>query len=95
MSPPRQFLLCDDEIHAAVVDQFIAEKLRIDEGSLCSSWSGVWTDGVRFGVVWANPASALFGASESDPAIVIADEVLTDGESDWSLMVEPENTEEL
>ena len=89
MSTPRQFLLCLDETHADVVDQFIAARLRDVDGSKCSSWSGVWTDGERFGVVWAAPASDLFGTPEEDPSIVIADEVITDGVSDWEEYVPP------
>jgi hypothetical protein len=89
MSSPRQFLLCLDEIHAEVVDQFIATKLREEDGSKCSQWSGVWTDGERFGVVWAAPASDLFGTPEDDPSVQLATEIITDGVSDWEQYVPP------
>lgn len=91
MNTLRQFLLCDDAIHADVVDQLIAERLRDIDGSKCSGWSGIYTDGARFGVLWANPASALFGTPEEDPSIVLATEVIgLDGVSDWTDYVPPE-----
>ena len=91
MSTARQFLLCDSPEHADVVDHFIMERLRDVDGSQGASWSGIFTDGTRFGVLWANPASALFGAVGEDPSVVIADEVIdADGVSDWQPMPMPE-----
>jgi hypothetical protein len=93
----RAFLLCTDETHADLVDQFVAERLRDVDGSKCSQWSGIYTDGERFGVLWANPASALFGTPEDDPSVQLATEVIdTEGVSDWEAYVpqEPEYQDE-
>jgi hypothetical protein len=84
MSTPRQYLLCDNETHADVVDQFIADRLRDIDGSRCSAWSGVYTDGERFGVVWGSPASELFGAPGEDQSVVIAED-----SGDWARYVPP------
>lgn len=98
MSRPQQFLLCADELHAEVVDAWIMESLRDKDGSRAARWSGVYTDGTRCGVVWAAPASDLFGVpldavtGDGDPAIVVAEETFTaDAEgkmvSDWREVV--------
>jgi hypothetical protein len=94
MSTPQQFLLCLDELHAEVVDAWIMESLRDRDNSRASRWSGVYTDGTRYGVLWAAPASDLFGdpfdpaTGQGDPALVIATEVLAaDGLSDWAEVV--------
>lgn len=96
MSRPKTFLLCQDELHAETVDQFIAEHLREVDGTICSCWSGVYTDGTRFGVLWAAPGSSVFGQPVSednpdgDPALTFATEQFNEnGESDWRLL-EPE-----
>jgi hypothetical protein len=96
----RTFLLADSADHAEILDQFIAARLRDVDGSKCSQWSGVWTDGERFGVLWAAPASGLFGSPvteetpDGDPSLVLATEVISevDGElvSDWYELPPPE-----
>jgi hypothetical protein len=91
----RSFLLCESPEHAEVVDHLIAERLREVDGSKCSQWSGTYSDGERYGVLWASPASELFGlpydpiTGEGDESIVIAEEVFDEesGESDWSSFV--------
>lgn len=78
----RTFLICDDEIHAEVVDNFIAARLHDVDGSKCSAWSGVFTDGTRYGVLWDSPASDLFGLPEDFPELVLATETEVD---EWEL----------
>ena len=97
MSNARTFLLVDDPDHGEVVDQWICMSLRDRDGNLGSCWSGIYTDGTRYGVVWAVPASDLFGQPvteenpDGNPLLVIATETFTDGPdgpvSDWSLLV--------
>ena len=93
----KTFLVCDSLVHAEFVDFHIMESLRERDGSMGASWSGVFTDGVRFGVLWGNPASSLYDVpfnpetGEGDPAVVTVDEVLdADGESNWWLVESPE-----
>jgi hypothetical protein len=90
MSRPRTFLLADDALHGLVVDQLIAERLRDVDGSKCSHWSGVYSDGERFGVLWAAPASSLFGVpitddpENGDPSLVLAVETFdAEDVSEW------------
>lgn len=83
MSRPKQFLLCDDAFHAELVDEFIMEFLRERDGAIGSSWSGVYTDGERFGVVWAAPGSDVFGTPEEQAELVIVQE---DPDDPWSLV---------
>ena len=78
----KTFLLCDSAEHADVVDQFIMESLRDRDNAQGSSWSEVYTNGTLFGVLWASPASELFGNPEDDPAIVL----FVDTDDDWSLL---------
>ena len=84
------FLLCDSPEHAEVVDQLIMERLRDVDGNKGAQWSGVYTDGTRYGVLWASPASELFGNPEEDPSLQLATEVITDGVSDWGQLEAPE-----
>ncbi len=83
----KTFLLCESAEHAEVVDTFIMEHLRERDGAQGSSWSGVWTDGTRYGVLWADPGSSLFGTPEDDASVVLAE----DTDESWTLFVpEPE-----
>lgn len=77
----RKYLICLDEVHAGVVDQFIAAWLHDIDGSQCSSWSGVFTDGTRYAVLWDTPASNLFGLPEDCPELKLA------SSGDWTLVV--------
>lgn len=82
----KSYLECDSPEHAEVVDQFIMESLRDRFGTQGSEWSGVWTDGVSYGVLWANPASELFGSPEDDPSIVIIDDI----NEEWTRLEQPD-----
>ena len=103
MSRTRCFLICEDDLHAEAVDQLIMEALRDRDLAQGNTWSGVFTNGEVFGVLWASPASGLFGSPiteenpEGDPDLVIVEEVITgEGEaaaSDWSAVPPPEPSE--
>lgn len=90
---PQSYLICDDESHADFIDHLIMARLRDVDGAQGSSWSGIYTDGTRYGVLWGSPASSLFGTPydpanpDSDPLVVVVEEVVTqtpDGQtSDW------------
>ena len=93
----KTFLICDDSYHAEVVDQLCAERLRVEFDTSCSCWSGVYENGVSFGIYWGHPVSDLFGFPPSedhpdgDPLMVIEDEVLdANGVSNWRLVPSPE-----
>lgn len=80
------YLVCENALHAKFVDELIMCRLRDVDDSKGSQWSGVFTDGERFGVLWDAPVEALFGSSEEDPSIVLA-------EGEWELVEEtPEET---
>ena len=90
MSTPRQYLLCVDERHAALVDQLILADL-MERGTIANAWSNVWvSDEGHFGVLWAEPVS-LFGSPEDDPTIVIETETIdADGVCNWQEMPPPD-----
>ncbi len=84
----QQYLVCESYEHADLVDHLVMAKLRDEDGNLGSSWSGVFTDGVRYGILWAAPVSSLFGALEDNPSMEVVDEIYSeDGTSDWKLVV--------
>lgn len=90
------YLLCDSPEHADVVDQFIMERLRDIDGSKGSQWSGVYTNGTSFGVLWAAPASSLFGVpiaedpENGDPSVVVEEEAIDEnGLSNWHPYIPP------
>ncbi len=68
-----KYLICEDALHAKVVDELVMCSLRDANGSKGSQWSGVLTDGEQFAVLWDEPVVALFGQPEDDPAMVIVD----------------------
>lgn len=77
----RTFLVCDDELHAELVDALVFARLQDVDGTFGSEWSGVWTDGQRFGIVWAAPVSQLFGQAEDFPELVLFE----DASEEWTL----------
>jgi len=86
MSTPRTFLRCDSLAHAEVVDQLVCLSLRERDGSQGSQWSGVYERAGAFGVLYASPASELFGDEIADR---IETEVIDEnGDTDW-VEVEP------
>lgn len=88
MSALKTFLLCDSPEDGIAVDGLIMEYLREVDGSKASQWSGVYTDGTRFGVLWQAPANIVFGSTEDHPELLFAEEIITDGVSNWTLMEE-------
>lgn len=96
MKPLKTFLLCDDEVHADFIDKFIMDELREIDGAHGTSWSGIYTDGERYGVLWEAPASSLFGLSitddpeNGDPSVVLAtEEIDEEGLSNWEQYIPP------
>jgi len=90
MSAHKQFLLCVDERHAALVDQLILADL-MERGTIANAWSNVWvSDEGHYGVLWAPPVS-LFGSPEDDPNMVIETEALdAQGVSNWQEIPPPD-----
>lgn len=75
MSAFPKYLVCEDEAHAAAVDALVFEHLRETEGAGGSGWSGVFTDGARFGILWDSPVAAFLGKPESSPDLQIVEDV--------------------
>lgn len=71
----RTFLVAADENHAEVLDAIVFAKLQDEEGAQGVGWSGVWTDGQRFGILWEAPVSDLFGLPEDFPELVLVEDV--------------------
>lgn len=71
----RTFLLAADENHAEVLDAIVFAKLQDEQGAQGVGWSGVWTDGQRFGILWEAPVSDLFGLPEDFPDLVLVEDV--------------------
>ena len=86
----RQILLCDSPEHAELVDRLVFERLQEVEGAFGNSWSGVLTDGTRYGILWAAPVSDLFGVPEDFPELVLVEE--TEAQP-WATFVPPEPEE--
>lgn len=82
----RTFLVCENEGHAEVVDEVIAARLRDTDGTVCNGWSGVYSDGTRYGVLWASPVSELFGVPEDFPEL----ELVEDEADEWEPVPPPE-----
>ena len=90
MSASRTFLVCDSAEHAEFVDQLVFARLQDEEGAFGANWSGVWTDGTRYGILWAAPVSVLFGQPEDFPEL----ELIEDADDSWTLVQPtPENAE--
>lgn len=87
MSSPNSYLICLDELHAEFVDELVMERLRDLDGNKDSQWSGVFTDGTRYGILWAAPVSELFGDLVADGETIAEEVVDAEGVSDWQLVV--------
>ena len=85
----KTILVCADELHAEVVDQLVACRLRDECGTICTGWSGVYTDGEQFGILWASPVSELFGVPEDFPELALVE----DTEGAWLPVPPPEPDE--
>jgi hypothetical protein len=64
-------LICVSLAHAEVVDALITEAVRDSDGTQCTRWSGCYTDGSRFGVLWGEPAASLFRLPEDEELEVV------------------------
>ena len=89
MNTGRIFLVAANELHAELLDGLVFARLQDVEQCSGNSWSGVWTDGERYGITWAAPVSTLFGVPEDFPELVLVDE---DDAEPWTL-VQPEADE--
>lgn len=67
----KTILVCDSAEHAELVDQLVFARLQEVEGAQGNGWSGVLTDGTRYGILWAAPVSDLFGVHEDFPELVL------------------------
>lgn len=93
MSTPLRFLVADSFEHAEVLDGLVCEYLRDIDGNRGSRWSGVWSDGLRYGIVWPEPFHDLYD-TESE---IVENTLDEDGEWLWWEVPPPEPvpTEEL
>lgn len=81
----KTFLVASDELHAELLDGLVFARLQEEELAQGANWSGVWTDGTRYGILWAAPVSSLFGVPEDFPEL----ELVEDADDSWTL-VQPE-----
>lgn len=86
----KTILVCDSPEHAELVDKLVFERLQEEEQAVGNGWSGVLTDGTRFGILWAAPVSDLFGLPEDFPELVLVEET---EETRWETYV-PDPIEE-
>ena len=83
----RTILLCESPEHAELVDQLVFARLQDEEQANGNGWSGVLTDGERYGILWAAPVSTLFGVPEDFPEL----QLVEDEAGEWVTYVpEPE-----
>lgn len=75
MSNTRTILICESPEHAELVDKLVFARLQDEEMAVGNGWSGVLTDGTRYGILWAAPVSTLFGVPEDFPELVLVDEM--------------------
>jgi len=78
----RTFLLCASELHAETIDGLVFARLQDLEGTCGSTWSGVYSDGERFGILWGEPVSALLGTPDEDPEL----QLVEDAAEEWTLI---------
>lgn len=78
----RTILLCDSPEHAELVDKLVFERLADEERAVGNGWSGVLTDGTRYGILWGAPVEAVVGSDG---------ELVEDSAGEWMAYVpEPE-----
>lgn len=87
----RTLLVCDSPEHAELVDKLVFARLQEEEQAQGNGWSGVLTDGTRYGILWAAPVSDLFGVPEDFPELVLVEET---EETPWTTY-EPDPQEEV
>ena len=63
-------LVCDSPEHAEIVDALVFARLQEVDGTQGARWSGIYTDGERFGIAWASPVSELFGDLAEEGLVV-------------------------
>jgi hypothetical protein len=82
-------LICDNELHAEVVDSLIASYIRDKDGNPCGAWSGIYTDGDRCGILWDSVCAEVLGDPEAEglPLVEAAD-------GEWTVMLPEASPEE-
>jgi hypothetical protein len=70
----NQYLILPTYAEAAALDQQVMQHLRATQNANGSSWSGVFSDGTQFAILWDEPVAAVTGGTESNPALVITSE---------------------
>ena len=84
----KTILVCDSPEHAELVDKLVFARLQEEEQAVGNGWSGVLTDGTRYGILWAAPVSDLFGLPEDFPELQLIEET---EDNQWTTFVpEPE-----
>jgi hypothetical protein len=79
----RAFLLATDELQAEMLDQVVFDVQQENGPTGGGGWSGVWTDGTRYGILWGAPVAEAFGSPEDNPELVVVED--TDGV--WTMAV--------
>jgi len=79
----KTLLLCQDELHAEVVNALVLESLR-DNGVVAGAWSDIYTDGERFGIIWVAPVSDIFGSPEDVQSGLV---VVEDADDSWEVVL--------
>lgn len=87
----KTILLCESAEHASFCDQLVFARLQEEENACGNGWSGVLTDGTRFGILWASPVSDLFGVPEDFPELALVEET---EDAPWSTFVPPQEESE-
>lgn len=80
----RIYLVASDELHAETLDAIVFSTLEDKSGTRGIEWSGVWTDGGRFGILWDSPAHAVFGDPEENSELILVEE---DDAEPWTKVI--------
>lgn len=84
----KTILVCESAEHAELVDKLVFARIQEEEQAVGNGWSGVLTDGARYGILWAAPVSDLFGLPEDFPELQLIEETES---NQWTTFVpEPE-----
>lgn len=70
-----KILICGTLDQALARDVQICASLRSEDGNKGSRWSGAYTDGSRFGIIWASEVAAVVGDPDQDSSIIVVDDI--------------------
>jgi hypothetical protein len=82
-----KILVCDDYDHALAVDWAILDWQKDAMGARGGNWSGVFTNGTQFGVVWDDCLGEFVGA---EPGLPLNATIVDDVDGEWTLVPPPE-----